>query len=396
MYGMFLASASLLILQFQINNSTNCRTRSLLLSNASVHGALINIHLFGILYSGVFLLAQMAFDRSRRIFRTKLYAAIVLSWTTLIFYLPSFFNQADAGSPRFWLPSPDISHFVGLIVNTLPSYQIAVVLAVVCLALIFTTLFGRGRDYLATIPSQKLDSERPLLVIASALLLVPIGVFVISQIKPLFLGRYMIPTVLTWAIFIAAGGHRIITWLESSTPKGGSTRARSVSVLSVFLAACIIYPLWTAITFPTQETPGSSDAKYGYENLPMVVQRSHDFVTRLYYSPAPERYFFILDWPSAVDETSGRFPPQEFKHLEALKREYPTTFKNVVESERFLQATSRFLILTNYDYNRKCSSRELQCPRWLADRLLVDPHFRIELLGHVEGRALLLVERTVK
>src|SRR5207244_12662062 len=55
MYGIYLAIASLLILQFQINNLTNCRTRGLLISNACINGALVHTHLFGSFYSGAFL-----------------------------------------------------------------------------------------------------------------------------------------------------------------------------------------------------------------------------------------------------------------------------------------------------------------------------------------------------
>src|SRR5262249_11918949 len=73
MYGLFLVIASLLILQFQLNNRTEAHSRGLLASNACINGALVQTHLFGILYSGVFLIAQMGFDRSRGIVRAGHY-----------------------------------------------------------------------------------------------------------------------------------------------------------------------------------------------------------------------------------------------------------------------------------------------------------------------------------
>jgi hypothetical protein len=414
MYGMFLAVASLLVLQFQINNFTSRCERSLLVSNAFIHGAIVQIHLFGSFYSSGFLVAQMAQDRSRGIFRANLYAVIVLSWVPLVLYLPSFLNQADAGSPRFWIPSSSITDLVQLLIDAAPSGPILVVLG--CIALLsggFIALSGRS-DCTALVENanRRHGSECPLIVIGCAFFVIPIAVFVISWIKPLFIERYMIPTAVSWAIFIAAVANRIVGRLstggraKSLALKRGLEVGRS-GVFLIVLAACVVYPLWTAKRLAPRGIPGTSDAQYGYESLPVVVQHSHDFLTRLYYSPQPDRYFFILDWPSAVDVTSGLFSPQEYKHLEALKRQYPTTFKNVVDGDKFLETTKRFLVITR-NYDQRCSPEtqkrgkwdNLRCPRWVLDRLLADSRFRVQPLGDIwlEARqgVVLLVEKVAK
>jgi hypothetical protein len=223
----------------------------------------------------------------------------------------------------------------------------------------------------------------------------------------MFLARYLIPTALIWSIIIAAIA--TIMGLTNSRTKAGSLLERGIgvirtSVVTLILAFCVLHPFLNAKRLPPEQLPGSSDTRYGYENLPLVVQFSHDFMTRLYYSPKPERYFFILDWPSAVENSSGSFPPQEYKHMEALRRQYPTTFNNVVQSDEFLETNNRFLVLTmDTDYDQKCprkSGDNFNCPRWVADRLSADSQYRLQSLGDIDGprgkQALLLVEKTAK
>ena len=393
MYGLFLAIASLLILQFQLNNRTDAHSRGLLTSNVCINGALVQTHLFGILYSGIFLIAQMGFDRSRRIFRPGLYAVIVLSWVPLLFYVPSFLNQADAGSPRFWLPSPTLSIFRDFMLDTGPSRPVIPLLALLSLVFLVT---ARSRKLEGGITKQDRRLERSLIWIACAFSTIPVGVFLISSTKPLFLDKYLIPTTLVWTVFIAAAAQRVIR--PRLAVRGGDFVISFAAL--VLLAASTIYPLWAANVVAQQAPPGSQDARYGYEKLPIVVQFSHDFVTRLYYSPTPNRYFFILDWSSAVDESSGLFPPQEYKQVEALKRQYPKVFQNVIQGETFLTMTKQFLVLTSREYDRKCPIESekrnwgdnIQCPQWVAKRLLTDSKYRVQLLGEVEKRILLFVE----
>jgi len=404
MYGLFLAITSLLILQFQLNNRSEDHSPGLLASNACVNAALVQTHLFGILYSGVFLIAQMGIDRSRGIVRNSLYAAIVFSWIPLLFYVPSFLNQADAGSPRFWLPKPTFSILRDFMLDSGPSrHMLALLLALMALLFVVTAANPKSRRGTT---KQGGRLEKSLILIACAFSVIPIATFFISGITtPLFLDRYLIPTTLVWAIFIAAAAQRLtrpslaILSPSSSLLLRGRNFAISSTVL-VLLAASVIYPVWAANSVAQQPLPGAQDARYGYEKLPIVVQFSHDFVTRLYYSPTPNRYFFILDWPSAVDGSSGLFPPQEYKQVEALKRQYPSIFENVIQGETFLAMTKQFLVLTSREYDRQCPVESekrnwgdnIQCPQWVAKRLLTDPHYKIQLLGEIGQRNLLLVE----
>jgi hypothetical protein len=407
MYGLYLALSSVLVLQFQINNETKRTTSGLSASNACIHAALVLTHLFGLLYSGVFLLAQMVTDRSRGIFRTKLYAAIILSWLLLLLYLPSFFNQADIGSTRFWLSRPSVSDGFDLLMVTAPSIRILVLFFLLCgLAALFCPVHRSGA---VESPDSQFDAERSLAIIGVSFLTVPVAVFVISWIRPLFLARYLIPTALIWSIFLAAIARRIMD-PPNRVAKPRSLQEHSIgivrtSALMLFLTACVLKPLFVAQGFSQEQLPGSSDARYGYENLPIVVEFSQDFVTRLYYSSQPGRYFFVLDWPSAVEDSSGLLPPGEYKGLEALRRQYPKTFENVVESDKFLETNNRFLVLTlRTEYDQKCplkSGENFDCPRWVANRLAADSRYRLQSLGNIDGpggrkQVLRLVEKIAK
>jgi len=65
-----------------------------------------------------------------------------------------------------------------------------------------------------------------------------------------------------------------------------------------------------------------------------------------------------------------------------------------------LAMTKQFLVLTSREYDRQCPVESekrnwgdnIQCPQWVAKRLLTDPHYKIQLLGEIGQRNLLLVE----
>ena len=173
-----------------------------------------------------------------------------------------------------------------------------------------------------------------------------------------------------------------------------------MGVVSLVLATCILYPLWTAKRLPREGIPGSDDTKYGYESLPIVVQLSHEFVTRLYYSPRPDRYFFILDWSSAVDETSGLFPPAEYKNfvtattvpkdLQKCRRQ-----RQIFEQPGALSFTYRQYAETPTGI-RKDKHEHFQRPKPGGQQNFVDSGYRVRPIGDIGPYALLLVEKTAK
>jgi Dolichyl-phosphate-mannose-protein mannosyltransferase len=419
-YGLFIAFCALGLLLYD----TACRksgfSRGLLIATACTHVAIVNTHLFGLIYSGAFLLSLILRDRCFKAVRVQLYLSIVLSWFSLIPYIPSFLNQTDAASLRTWLPKPIIGDLVQFLTLSSPSLVsgdslqtllnlFALVLLVITSGAQFLLWRDEGDDGYESRQEQKIgpDSEVALLMVAYAFLAVPVIIWIFSQgPKPIFCDRYMLPSAMSWSILLAYVASRLLYQhlprMKEREPL--SYRLRLATVKSFILLPLIVFllaqPVVWAMGARQQTTPGLHHDKLGYNDLPIVIQHSHVFLRCLYYSPVRNRYFFILDWQAAADEASGLFGPQEFKNLEAIARNYPDLRKHIVSSEEFLRTHDRFLVLGSLEANsRICSCdikggvrtkwEDLSCPQWLRLRVLNDPHYRIKPLG----KAMLLVYR---
>jgi len=419
MYGPFIAFCALGLLLYD----TACRkseiSRGLLIGIACTHAAIVNTHLFGLIYSGALLLSLILRDRCFKAVRIQLYLSIALSWLSLILYIPSFLNQSDAASVRTWLPKPllgDLAQFMTLSSPSLVSSDslqtlvnlFPLVLLIITSGAQFLLWRTEGGDgYESREEGQpRPDSEMALLIVAYTFLAVPVFIWVFSQgLKPIFCDRYMLPTALSWSILLAYVASRLLCQGLPRTKEGEplSYRLRMAAVRSFFLLPLILLllaqPVVWAVRAAQQSTPGLYHDKVGYNDLPIVIQHSHVFLRCLHYSPARNRYFFILDWEAAVNEASGLFGPQEFANLEAIARNYPELQKHIVSGEDFLRTHDRFLVSGSFESNTKVCScdikggvrtkwEDLSCPQWLRTRLLDNPRYKIQALD----KTMLLVE----
>jgi hypothetical protein len=420
MYGLFIAFCTLGLLLYD----TACREESgfswgLLVSTACTHAAIVNTHLFGLIYSGALLLSLILRDRYFKTFRLQLYLSVAIGWLSLIPYVPPFLKQSDAGSPRTWLPQPVLSDLVQFMTLSSPSLVsgnslqtlvnlFPLVLLVLASGLQFLVCQTEGNhaNESGRVYHQPPDSEVSLLIPAYAFLAVPILIWIFSQGgTPIFCDRYMLPTGLSWSILLTYAASRLVLQREPAFKgeKASSRRVWTAAMKSFVPLALILVllaqPVLWATGYRREFAPGLHDDKIGYDDLPIVVQDSHVFLRRLHYSPARNRYFFILDWEAAVNETSGLFGPQQFKNLEAIARNYPDLEKHIVSGEEFLRMHDRFLVLGSLESNSKVCSceirgvttkwQDLSCPQWLRLRVVSDPHYHIQRLG----KAMLLVDR---
>ena len=408
MYGLFLTVCSLGLLQYDSLNRSSKHTWGTLLPNTCVHAAIVNTHIFGLFYSGAIAFSLIVRDRYFNFFRPKIYLSIVLSWLSLALYLPSFLNQADAGNPRTWVPIPRSKDLVDLLSLSSSSFVNIYVLLLLSLASGLHFLVCKSNDTsFAQATKQKhsnLSTQISLLIFAYAFLAVPVFVWIISRtIKPIFWERYMIPSALSWSILLAYLSSRLISTPVLSKEisnklgiPGFFIATRRAVFLLVLTAILLVHPISYARNLSPEQLPGANDNKYGYSDLPIVTQFSHDFIQRIHYSRERDRYFFILDWQAALDSASGLFPPQEYKHMDALKRNYPEVFQNTITSEDFLSKHNRFLVLDYLDYDKTCtlerSLKNLHCPRWLEMRIMNNPHYKITPIGDIDNRKLLLIE----
>ncbi|GET35664.1 glycosyltransferase family 39 protein [Microseira wollei] len=415
MYGLLLAVCSLALLNFDILNKKSKCSWNLIISNIFIHAAIVQTHIFGILYSAAILFTFILRDKYFNVFRPKIYLSIGLSWLSLILYIPAFLNQADAGKPRTWYAIPELADLlINLIGVSSSSYLLFIFFSLILISgcqFMFDPDPSARHEFKTSRQNLQYSNEFSLLIFAFVFLAVPVFVWIISlTIKPIYWYRYMIPSTLSWSILIAYLASCIIS-------PGVRVRlnifnweifrflfTKKTSILLLTLATILLVnPILYGKNLSKEELPGSNDDKYGYKELPIVTQISHDFIKRIHYSPNRSRYFFILDWQSAVDNSSGRFTPGEYKNLDALKRNYPEVFQNnIILSQDFLKMYNRFLVLDYLNYNQKCTLEDFFCPRWLEMRILNNSSYKVTSIGDIkvttipgdiQDRKLLLIDK---
>jgi hypothetical protein len=375
-----------------------------------IHGLIIHTHLFGLFYSGATVIAFIIRDFYFHQHKPKNYLPVVLSWSTFILYLPSFLVQADVGKPRTWIPTPTLYELTSYISLSSSAFvDILVLLSLIVIAgfqfLVFSSYPGfNEKSNLKTDTTSRASS----IIFAYVLLVIPLFIWLFSRIfRPLYLEKYMIGSTIGWAILVAFASSLLLADPYQALKKIFSTKARIVYILGMLLPATLFLVLLTnpvrfAHTTAKDTLPGSTDRLLGYQDLPVVLQASHQFIRRIHYSPEKDRYYFILDWQAAVDEKSGQFSPQEYKHMEAFRRLYPATFqRQVLTSEEFLARHDQFLVIDYADYTRKCPLKakgihnwqDIHCPQWVEMRLLNNASYKVTHLGDTWGEVVLLVER---
>lgn len=431
MYGLFLALFALILYHFdQLNRKLQPSAKDYALV-ILLHAGLIHTHLFGWFYSAAILVSAIAGDMITQKLRPRLYAAVGIAWASLIFYIPAFLVQSDAGNPQSWLPAPkliDLKMFMDLSERYIldPIYIVFILFAVAVLSLLNSRL-ALSAPLSAPLP-ESLSASRStgspsqnrarlyLLIVGVVLLLTPCFLwFVARTVKPIFYDRYMIPSVIGYSILIASALDQLpVFFALAAQPRhsAGSWRLsrKRLSQLCLvgLLIALYLYPLGYAQGYRKGSTPGIEDTTFGHENLPIVVQYSARFLERMHYSPNKDRYYFILDKAAAELDQSGQFGFQEYKHLDAFKRNYPVLLGDrILTSEQFLAKFDQFLVLDYLDFDHACPKKvfgleyarswlELHCPQWVETRLLNNPTYKVERLGEIYSETWLLVSPSVK
>ena len=388
MYGLFLAVCSVGLLEFDVINRRKYSSTARLSVNTLIHVAIVQTHLFGILYSGAILCAFIIRDRFFDVWRPRVYLSVILGWLSLLPYIPTFLNQADAGNPRVWIPLPGLNTLALLLVpSASPFLSVVIVLVLMASAIrfVFRTIHSQNER----LPEEQATAtEVSLRMLAFLFLAVPLLVWIVSRtVKPLFVPRYMIPVCLAWAILLAYLVSQFIERTKSQLPRALPPKLLLLLVWAL-ASILLIRPITYARDLLDESFPGINDAKYGYPDLPIVISHSHDFVKRFHYSHDRNRYFFVLDWEAALDVKSGLNSPQEYKQMDALKREYPEIFgDHIVQLSNFLRQHDRFLVLAETRYQPS------HYPVWLEAKIEKNAGYETRFLGMLDGRRLLLVQK---
>lgn len=407
MYGLYMTIGALILMQFDLNNRTKRCSRWILISNFLIQTALVHTHLHGLFFGVATLGSQIIRDIYFGSFRPRLYLSFVAGWLTLIFYIPAFLVQADAGNPKSWLAVPGIQDLVNF-VSIFPSVYFNFSILMLLILLSGMQFFYKPEEAIDSVKPEirdrNISEKKGFLILAFSFLIISLAVWLISRtIKPIFYDRYLLPTQLALGILIA---HFFSNVFSSYFAEASYQRARKFLGLlmkplqvglCVILTMMMLAPIFDAIFYRGNFLSGEDDGRYGYTDLPIVTQGSSKFLERFYNTPkSRNRYFFVLDRQVAESPVGGQFSLQEYKHHDAFRRVYPEIFKdNIVEGEVFLKKYSKFLVVDYPRYDRACplgaigignlgsTWKNMHCPQWIEMRILHNPTYKVTVLGPI-------------
>ena len=270
-----------------------------------LHASMIYVHLYGLFYSGVLFAAMVAVDWLRGRLRWGLYAVWVAAWATFLGWLPSTLQQLKLVTSGVYTPPG--YYTLGFFMEEL---ALQIPLAVI---LLLVVLLG-GLALLSARPCRAGEEAGSistpigwiaLALVALALMSVPVGTWLFSQVRqpPLYMRRYIFPCTTAWVLVVAL---MLIAMLRLRLP-GHSLRARvsprfcELAWFSV-LVFCVLFQPLRARKNPGRPAQAFTDEDYGYKNLPMVFEGSWGFVHRVVYGQG-RRYIVLIDQAAAQAST---------------------------------------------------------------------------------------------
>jgi len=402
MYGLLLALIALAVPLYDRLLRAGRYTPAVLVLNGLVHAAIVHTHLFGPFYSGTIAMAFAAspllggFGWRRLLAPWPVYLSFLAAWLSFLLYLPAFHLQAEAGRPYSWIAQPALADLTALLFHASGAFLRPEIFVQLIAAAALVWLLAPPAEPTGAAPAPPRPDDRHLLLLALALLALPVAVWIASRLaRPIFLDRYLIPSMLGWTLLIAHAAARLLPGLPTS---GWQQRAARGLLLGLLALGLLAYPVLEARAYYRQSLPGSEDHLFGHADLPLVMQTSHGFLERVHYAPDAERYFYVLDWDAANRPESGRFGIQQHKHMEAWRRVLPEVFADrILDSDVFLAAHEEFLVLIYPDYDRSCSpegrGHRMHCPQWLPKRLAGNPAFALTEIFSGPGYVVLHVRR---
>jgi hypothetical protein len=341
-------------------------------------------HYFGPIFSGAILGAVLLTCICRR--RSALWPAlsIVAGWLVFIPWIPIFLLHLRMGKPTFWVTVPDFGDLVGFYGHYLTggfwmlTFVLGLLAAVAAWAGSRASAAREGglHRLLAVRPR-----ETPLLMLALAFSLVPLGIY-LSSIRPgaasTFLDRYLLPCALGWAILCAHAYGRLFR-----TGSSGARRGR-LRAMAVARTACVaLFVGWsgwrvldTAFSEKAQHLPNLLPAAVPLSE-PVVVEYIHEFMALHFYSSESSRYYFVVDPEAGLRAGGGG--PANHQIMAGLKRQFPSEFTEVVPYREFLAGNRSFWVKI---YNREWwQPRISDNPALVSDAIIADKR-----LVHVSRR----------
>jgi hypothetical protein len=330
----------------------------LLISTLLCQASLVLIHVLGIIYSGLILLAIVMFDIGRHQRRMRLYVCHMAGWLALLVWIPAIRASMASAKPHGWIGMPTVTNllaaylfqnsFVWMWLFRIQSHK-ALAMAVLCGAalVIFVPLTSVVLFCLRILPaSDQRDGSIPrnaILLVACLLLVAPIGLFALSHwLTPVFVPRYILPTAIGMAIVLAAFADAL----------GSDGKQRTYRLPKQLWVAIVLFLALSPVISVLALPPISMDTYYldvkrldetTPANAVIVTNWVNDFTKVMRYSNNPQgRYYFLLDWSSAVEGARGQVAEY---HLMQAYRDSGYYAQNIVDARDFLCSHPDFLVL---------------------------------------------------
>jgi hypothetical protein len=374
-YGLELLSTALAVwLAFVVAETQGRIPRYLYVAMFVVHGSLITSHLLGIVYSGYLVLAMVVIDRISNRWRPMIYLSAASSWLLLIAERAAILASAQVGNPHFWTTQPNPGEFV--LGYSAGSQNIAMML---CL-LTITAAISLWRD-----PegwqrlSMSFQKRKPSYMVALALLLVPITLFLEGLVgAPLMIYRYLQPVII--ALVLVASEllelirlpRYVVGWVKSPS-SARWVYATIGTCLSIFILFRV-FVHFRDISFSPKDYTVALNEKLP-KGFPVVCEDAYTFtelVGRQHASGID--YVYLLDWKYSVAPAAPRGEVTEFHLMENLDKAgyFPGSFRYL---DSFLAGNARFFVV-HVD-----SATHPQLPATIGDpiaqRLMLNPEYDV-------------------
>jgi len=262
-----------------------------------IHCLLVYLHLFGLIFSGVLLLAVVAADALIIKWRWKLYGCIIAAWVAFGAWVPYATTQVKSAGAY----TPPGYHTIGFFLEQLsletPYAPIFIVVAMLGgLALMLPR--GAGAADEASSCNSPLGWTS-LALLAGGLLVVPIATWFGSFfITALFMPRYVFPSIAGYVIITALILLALLR-LPRGNPQFKWTISPAVWTTTWFavLAFGLLFQPMRAWKNPSLPVQPFVDAEFGDRHLPMVFENSFPYIKRAFYGR--DREYMLLTDPEA-------------------------------------------------------------------------------------------------
>jgi hypothetical protein len=368
-YGLYLAVGALAVAAwYRVAMEPHPRRFSLALLAVS-QAVLVMTHVLALFYGALMLLALVLFDRANHRFRPAVYLCMATGWTALLLWVTPIRTSIAVGKPYSWIPEPspmdlfmqyNFDVLGGSFLHTVSRMPVfgglvADFLSIATITVLITELW-------TSVKRENPSSGRSaLLFLGFALLAAPLLFFAISYvITPIFVARYMLPSMLGSAIVATSFAERHLRsrfWIACLPP---------IVVLPVVFAL---------LGHPARLDVDRVDALSSSAKLPLVVGFQKDFFVMERYSKHPENSVYLLDWNASL---RGVREMVSDYHLMRNYRDVGYFSSTIQDSQAFLHRHPAFLVLDDSDGS------------WFNSAIKGNPDYRWRVVAQLDQKRRLI------